>query len=38
MDMDSIMIICDNQSFMKMTKNLVFHDKRKNRNRVLIHS
>ena len=29
LDMDAIVILCDNQSCMKMTENLVFHDKMK---------
>ena len=29
MDLDTTMIICDNQSRIKMTNNLVFHDKSK---------
>jgi hypothetical protein len=29
MEMEAIMILCDNQIFIKMTKNLVFHDKLK---------
>ena len=29
LDMDAIVILCDNQSYMKMIENLVFHDKTK---------
>ena len=29
MDLDTTMILCDKQSFIKMTENLVFHDKSK---------
>ena len=29
LDMDAIMILCDNQSFMKMTENPMFRDKMK---------
>ena len=29
MELDTIVILCDNQSCMKMTENLVFHDKSK---------
>ena len=29
MEMDTTVILCDNQSCIKMTKNLVFHDKSK---------
>jgi hypothetical protein len=29
MDMEATMILCDNQSCIKMTENLVFHDKSK---------
>jgi hypothetical protein len=30
LDMEATMILCDNQSCIKMTENLVFHDKSKN--------
>jgi hypothetical protein len=29
LDMEAIMILCDNQSFINMTKNPMFHDKTK---------
>ena len=29
LDLNTIVILCDNQSFIKMTKNPVFHDKSK---------
>ena len=29
LDLDTALILCDNQSFIKMTKNLVFHDRSK---------
>ena len=29
MDLDTIVILCDNQSFINMIENLVFHDKSK---------
>jgi hypothetical protein len=29
LEMEDTMILCDNQSFIKMTENLVFHDKMK---------
>jgi hypothetical protein len=29
LEMEATMILCDNQSYIKMTENLVFHDKSK---------
>ena len=38
LELNTTVILCDNQSCIKMTENLVFHDMSKHRNTVFLHT